>query len=592
MNRRALAAFYSVCYTRGMILQPYLQKISKEKIGLWSCIAVTGTAFVVALILLTFGYSPGVQFILKLITQSESIEDNHRFLTLMQIAALGVTLAGLIYSLGWRYITPKLPVHSPPDINRYSLSPSISVLEILFLIILLIVAITIRLHSINRSLDYDELYTLTHFVDVDSIWVTISSYRVFNNHIAYSVLTYLSKTIFGENEWVFRLPALLMGLISLCLFWYFIRTLVDKKVAALATLGLAIVPSHVEWSTSARGYTGLLLFTLISSFLYLQLLREPSYGRWSIFILASVAGIYMHLYTSLVTVVQIILVLFLALKQSSFNKTQTYLNTRSFQFIWSAFWFITVLSFICYLPVLFELISTVWQRGRGTFQLSFPITVVELLSNGNLTLTIVFFLLFVLGLVALWKLYVLEATYFLFLIVLPLSAVMLARPYFLYPRFFAYYLPFYLLLVSLGYFRLWALIIKQKINFVRYMGSIIWVLFLGYVLYFWSTNSWFNIYEASYRKATHALVADADNSVRLCAIGADPELYQFYSERQLIILTSIEEAKQLDNSSAEIRCIYRKETWEPPIQTLIANFLLENAETQQIDQFLIFWHKR
>ena len=309
-----------------------------------------------------------------LITQSESIDVNNRFLTLMQIATLGVTFAGLIYVFCWYYIAPKLPEHSPSKTIYRSLSLSNSAFEILFLMTSLIVAITIRLQSIDRGLDYDELFTVIHFVDVHSIWTTISSYIVFNNHIAYSILSYLSKTIFGRDEWAFRLPALLMGLISLCFFWYFIRTFVDKKVATLATFTLAIIPTHVEWSISSRGYSGLLLFVLIASFSYLRLLREPSHRYWGIFVLASVAGIYMHLYALLVTVSQFILVLLLALKQSYFSKTRPYLNAQSFRLIWSAFWIIVVLSFICYLPVLFKLIYWISRRNHATFQLFFPIT--------------------------------------------------------------------------------------------------------------------------------------------------------------------------------------------------------------------------
>ena len=408
-----------------------------------------------------------------------SIDFSNRFLTLMQIATLGATFAGLIYVFCWYYIAPKLPEHSPSKTIYRSLSLSNSAFEILFLMTSLIVAITIRLHSIDRGFDYDELFTVIHFVDVHSIWTTISSYIVFNNHIAYSILSYLSKTIFGRDEWAFRLPALLMGLISLCFFWYFIRTFVDKKVAILATFTLAIIPTHVEWSISSRGYSGLLLFVLIASFSYLRLLREPSHRYWGIFVLASVAGIYMHLYALLVTVSQFILVLLLALKQSYFSKTRPYLNTQSFRLIWSAFWIIVVLSFICYLPVLFKLIYWILRRNHGTFQLFFPITIAELLSSGgNITLTVLLLFVFVVGLIVFWRLHALEAVYLLFLVTIPLLAVWLSRPYDLYPRFFAYYLPFFILLVSLGYFKFWDLIIKQKNDFIRSIGSIIWTLFL------------------------------------------------------------------------------------------------------------------
>ena len=583
-------------------MQSHFKKLLNVDIILWSVICATNIAFAIA-ILLFFWHSYVLEFIvglqsIKYISAFLNLPDFQKIILtspkLMSIAALGVAFSGLIYGFCWRYIPPILPSipSSKPNLKLSFLS--ISFFEVIFLLILLVVALTIRLHSINRGLYYGEIATVINFVAVDSFWTTISYYEVFNNHIAYSILAYFSRIILGQSEWALRLPALLMGITSLYLFWYLARDLVDRKIAVLASFGLAIAPAHVSWSVSVRGYSGLVLFTLISTFLYFRLLRQPSYRVWILFILASVAGIYTHLYASFVTGVQILLVLFLVLRQTYPKQEKVYLSVQAFRFTWSAFLVIIFLSFLCYLPVLTQLVFWIVARGQGSFQIFFPITLAVLLSGstGYQAVTALVFMLFVLGLVTLWRSHFLEAVYFTFLAIIPLLIVwLILRPFGIYPRFFGYYLPYYILLVFLGYLKLWDFAIKQPNQLVKYSCGIGCLIFLLFASYVWGTNSWFNIRDDGYLEATNAIVSDATPSIGLCAIGAAPYMFQYYSEKKLFIPKSFEEFTKWADNFNEIKCVYYKERWGSFEHTKIGDFLLKHAESTQIGLFVVFRYK-
>jgi Dolichyl-phosphate-mannose-protein mannosyltransferase len=166
----------------------------------------------------------------------------------------------------WRYLLRRLPTGGPS--LRVSTTASPSGLECCCLAAVCVLAVMLRLHHITRGLTLDELTTALLFVDAHSLWTTLSTDHLFNNHLANSLLASLSQRLLGRSEWVLRLPAFLLGLTSLYVLWAFTRRLAGSALAVLATAGLAFSPAHIFWSVTARGYAGMLLFTLVSTSLY------------------------------------------------------------------------------------------------------------------------------------------------------------------------------------------------------------------------------------------------------------------------------------------------------------------------------------
>lgn len=565
-------------------MQLHFRESCKQDLIFWVTAGMGAAAFALAILSFFNNANPFLLVVSHL--QPESVEEVSRFIKPLRAISFGAACSGWIYAFCWCYFSTRLPKRaSPTGSSRFS----VSFLELIFLVGLFVIAVAIRWRSINRGLEFDELFTVVKFVNVDSLGVTISSSTAFNNHIFYSILTYFSSNIFGQGEWALRLPALLLGLASLSFYWFFSRTLVEKKAALLATAGMTIAPSHVLWSVSARGYSGMILFTLISTFLFFKLLKAPTKLGWLLFVLASAIGIYTHLYASLVALTQITLLLVLAYQQLHAEWSGLSLSARAFRYIWSAFLAIVITSVLCYALVLPKLIYWVLSRGSGRFQPFFPIELVVSWSGDMGTVAVVVtFSLFVVGLVAFWKSHRVEALYVILAGVLPVLIIWFSRPYFLFPRFFVYFLPFYILLLALGWFEFWHYSLQHRKKLIKFGGAGGSVIYLLLILYSWSSYSWQNIPEAGwqtgFRDATNSILMDVNPSVGLCAIGADAELFQFYGEGKLTIPTSVEEIMQMAQNYSEIRCVYFKQPWESSLHSQIADFLFENAEWQHIKE--------
>jgi hypothetical protein len=202
------------------------------------------------------------------------------------------------YACLWHYLLRSLPTGTLS--MRVSTPAALSTLECGCLATVCVLAVILRLHHITRGLTLDELMTAIRFVDVHSLWTTLSTDSYFNNHLANSLLAYLAQRLLGRSEWVLRLPAFLLGLISLYVLWAFTRRFAGAALAVVATTALAFSPAHIFWSATARGYTGMLLFTLVSISLYWQLLNDPSWRKGLLFTISNVLAILFHPFAALV----------------------------------------------------------------------------------------------------------------------------------------------------------------------------------------------------------------------------------------------------------------------------------------------------
>jgi Dolichyl-phosphate-mannose-protein mannosyltransferase len=528
-----------------------------------------------------------------MITQ-DGIDHLHTMLTILAALSLLLGCFVLGYSTAWRYCSTHLPRGYSSDCVFPMLS--VSAFELYSLAAIFLGAIVLRLHGITRGLNHDEIFTAMHFVDVDSVWKTISSYIIFNNHIAYSVLARFSQSLLGRSEWTLRLPALVLGLSSLYACWLFTRGLLGPMLALVATLGLATSPPHVEWSVSARGYSGMLFSTLISSYLYLTLLRYPSYSASILFIVTSVMGIYFHLYAILMTMVQTLFLSYLAARQLFGIGSKPSLSRESFRLLWVSFGIILVLALACYAPVFPELISTIVMRGHGQFQAAFPFNVIgELSGSTRWPLAAVVFPVCALGWISLRRSYANEVTYFSLLFLLPLFAMWLSRPFDLYPRFFVYFLPYYMLFLVSGLFMLWRLSTRGTITVHTYVTRPLCAILALSIFYIWAVTSWNMISsttEDGFKKAAAAMEIDKGEASTLWAIGGDPTILQYYVKRKLLIPHSFREFQEAIKGASEVRCAYLTPSWAPAEHRAIAEFLSQHAEVQQFGEVLVFTYRK
>jgi 4-amino-4-deoxy-L-arabinose transferase-like glycosyltransferase len=157
-----------------------------------------------------------------------------------------------------------------------------------------VVAAALRFAGAGDQLWYDEIVTL-----VDSVRrplaLVVTHFPSDNDHVFYSVLAHVSTGLGGETPLMLRLPAVLFGIASIPLI-YALGSRVTTRFEALACAMLATVAVHHVWfSQNARGYTLLLVLTLLGTMLILDGLKTGSRKPWLLFAVVSALGAYTHL---------------------------------------------------------------------------------------------------------------------------------------------------------------------------------------------------------------------------------------------------------------------------------------------------------
>jgi uncharacterized membrane protein len=144
------------------------------------------------------------------------------------------------------------------------------------------VAAVLRLHDLGDGLWFDEINTLVRYVRLPLSQI-VTTFGSKNQHLLYSVLAHASVRVFGETAWALRLPAAVFGVASIAALVWFGRIVTSQLEAFAASALLTFSYHHVWFSQNARGYSGLLLATLIGSGLLIKM-TTTAQSRWSLVI--------------------------------------------------------------------------------------------------------------------------------------------------------------------------------------------------------------------------------------------------------------------------------------------------------------------
>jgi len=134
-----------------------------------------------------------------------------------------------------------------------------------------LLGVAVRMPGLNSGLWFDEIQTLVDYVrlPVPRILATFDSQ---NQHMLYSLTARAAIDLLGESPFALRLPAVLFGVASLYAVYRLGRLVAGWREGLLAAGLLALSYHHVWFSQNARGYTGLLLFSLLASECLVRLL--------------------------------------------------------------------------------------------------------------------------------------------------------------------------------------------------------------------------------------------------------------------------------------------------------------------------------
>jgi 4-amino-4-deoxy-L-arabinose transferase-like glycosyltransferase len=162
--------------------------------------------------------------------------------------------------------------------------------------VLLAIALALRVIGLGEGLWFDEVKTWVRSVNLP-IGQIVATFNDQNQHVLYSITAKLTTAWFGEGAVGLRLPAVGFGVAGLWAVYWFGRRLVSQREAFLATAILTFSYHHVWFSQNARGYTGLLFFSLLASGLLLRLLEDErrGYGLAIAYGAAVALAMYTHL---------------------------------------------------------------------------------------------------------------------------------------------------------------------------------------------------------------------------------------------------------------------------------------------------------
>jgi mannosyltransferase len=178
---------------------------------------------------------------------------------------------------------------------------------------LVLAGLALRLYRLGEGLWFDEIQTLVDYVRLP-LGRIITTFDSQNQHLLYSIAARLAVVILGESAVALRLPAVIFGIASLWACYRFAREATTERQALIGTTILTFSFHHVWFSQNARGYTGLLLWSLLGTLAFLRLLRDPEAGWGWIWVygLAMALAAYTHITAAFLSAAHVAILALLA----------------------------------------------------------------------------------------------------------------------------------------------------------------------------------------------------------------------------------------------------------------------------------------
>ena len=323
----------------------------------------------------------------------------------------------------------------------------------MWLLLLVIIATVLRGLALNQQLWFDEYVTLLDSARLPFARI-VTEYGGQNQHMLYSILAHGSIRLLGEQPWTLRLPAVFFGVASIPALYFFGRLITTNLEALLACALLTVNYQHVWFSQNARGYTGMLFWTLLSSIYFLRCANRGNTRDWVLYGVTLALGIYTHLMMACVLAGHVLLYLWMLASRSK----EVQLRSRTSLAPVYGFLLCGFLSFLLYAPVIPRVLAHTFGSARDTvhYEWASPLwALAELLRGlrsttaGGLLAVVIGGVILLSGLLSYWR----EDRYTVGLMVLPglmtAVAVTVAGHNF-WPRFFFFEIAFAMLLVVRG----------------------------------------------------------------------------------------------------------------------------------------------
>lgn len=180
-------------------------------------------------------------------------------------------------------IIPRITTARPPE----RIEPMNRDMALGWLAGITLLALALRLWRLDSDLWLDEIAPLVAYGGLSAAQV-LASYLGSNNHLLNTLLVKLSVAALGEHAWSVRLPAVMFGTATVPVFYWIARQLFTRAASLAAALLLAVSYHHIFFSQNARGYTAYIFFSLLSSVLFVEALRDGRMRSWALYVGAAV----------------------------------------------------------------------------------------------------------------------------------------------------------------------------------------------------------------------------------------------------------------------------------------------------------------
>ncbi|MCH7761465.1 glycosyltransferase family 39 protein [candidate division TA06 bacterium] len=151
----------------------------------------------------------------------------------------------------------------------------------------------------HESLENDELASWVE-IHHENLGSMIEGLRYRMSPPLYHILLYFVIKHYGDSEVALRIPSAVSGVLSIIIIFFLGRHLYSEKEGLMAAGLTALLWCPVYYSQEARVYSLLLLFTLLSTYLWITGIREfdkgrnPSTLKITLYILTAIICAHLH----------------------------------------------------------------------------------------------------------------------------------------------------------------------------------------------------------------------------------------------------------------------------------------------------------
>ena len=442
------------------------------------------------------------------------------------------------------------------------------------------VGVCLRCFNIQQGLWWDEIWSTLEYATAPSWWYTISRLGFyFNNHPFYSIACRISIAVLGESELSIRLPSLLMGVAALPVLYILARPLTGTVPALLGTFLLAISAFHIDHSTEARGYAGMMLFALLATLFFFKALRNGTARNWLLFVLCTFLGFYCHVYMAQIPLVQVLCCVLLMVEQKLRRGQARFMYDGALKHLVLALSIGALVTLAAYAPMLRFFIANAGKvQLLHVDRLPFVVEMYETVLPGFTTVPgmLLYSVLSFCGLLYLRRRSVVLCMYTILICNLPLLLYLQLNPMFIFKRYFLPALPFTLLTLACG---------------MEWLARVFRLSVLGRAVFFTAVLSaivflqWPAIQQISFENRQHYREAvafvegrAADSEPLVFAIGHAGSHFSYYAKVPVIVPETFADFKTQIDSGREVWCLIS--AWLPELRPAHEPELLYTEDPQ------------